>query len=446
MESVGAVVKRLNSLGFETQKKSGNNISIITDGDRVSIMKQVASSIGGKYNPKGAGSSIGRVELGNIKILVKAPAGLGKPDAKTTKMQELASAWVMRRAIKDNYNYKTWEDIRFDPKFKELVKIYPDVDNNDDWVRGFFAQQERMLKEFSGASFDEFNRDGGFMDYITKMVSNKFGINPKDTWNPADIWLIKNESQVRREINETLSNSKASATVAELNAVLRKLYHDRRVVGISLKKISGNIARYEEYNLDGTELNDNYNYEVSMVLVNLGWDLKKSKFETQDSIIKIKGKGTEYKFQIKGNATSRVSNLKWEPVQKGAGAARVGKAPVSMVEALLKDNGLRFSNNHRLYPKTSKEYSKVSSKFEKMFLRIKSHVKGVNSAKDFSNLMMFALDDEGSSHVAVSKLMQIHFISEVMSLSKNDVNSFMTDMVFLSAKRGKQFGPFGKLF
>ena len=48
-------------------------------------------------------------------------------DAKTTAMQERASAWIMKRAIKDSCTYKKWTDIKLDPKYAELEKIYPNV-------------------------------------------------------------------------------------------------------------------------------------------------------------------------------------------------------------------------------------------------------------------------------------------------------------------------------
>ena len=42
--------------------------------------------------------------------------------------------------------------------------------------------------------------------------------------------------------------------------------------------------------------------------------------------------------------------------------------------------------------------------------------------------------------------MQIKFISELLSLKKELQNEIMTDMAFLAQKKGKQFGPFGKLY
>mgnify|MGYP003350917715 CR=1 FL=1 len=98
--------------------------------------------------------------------------------AELTRQQELGSAWILRRALKDNKTYTTWEDILDDPKYEELggkKGIYPTVDK--EWLQTFFLQQKKMLEEFSNPRFTEFNREYGFMKYISDLVKNKFGIS-----------------------------------------------------------------------------------------------------------------------------------------------------------------------------------------------------------------------------------------------------------------------------
>lgn len=370
-------------------------------------------------------------------------AGAGGADAKTTRMQELGSAWIMRRAIKDNYRYKDWQSIRLDPKYSELVKIYPDVDDDPEWLQGYYAQQKKMLEEFAGASFNEFNREGGFMDFISELVKSKFGIAKKDTWNPADIWLIKNESAVTQLIKDTVDGSKASQTIGELNAVLRKLFKERKVVGISLKKISGKVAIYEEVNVSDDDLGSDYNYDVTGSVIDLSFG--EESFGTQDARVLVEGDGTVYNFQIKGNDSSKMSNLKFEPTAKGASAARIGKAPVDMVAALMKDNNMHFENNNMLYPKTSDEFKKNKAKFVAMFNTVNLHVDTrIQNSSDFEQNMHYGFNKV--PHTAVSKLMQLHFLHELYKLSKKKRNEMMTDMVFLAAKKGSNFGPFGKLY
>ena len=126
-----------------------------------------------------------------------------KPSAtELTRMQELTSAWIFRRALNDNKKYKDADDILEDGKFineiigtKTKKGIYPFV--SIDWVETFFKQQKRFLDEFSNVRFKEFSVDGGFMDWVSKLVNQKYGINKKDAWDPAYVWCIQNEAEVK---------------------------------------------------------------------------------------------------------------------------------------------------------------------------------------------------------------------------------------------------------
>ena len=210
-------------------------------------------------------------------------------DAAITRKQELGSAWILRRALKDNMRYDSWEDIMRDPKFDELggkKGIYPEVDK--EWLQTFYLQQKKMLIEFSNPKFTEFNREYGFMEYITKLVKSRYGIGKKDTWDPADIWCIKDERKVITDINKLINDDRLE-TVNELNAVLRTLFKDRIVVGVSLKKVSNKQAMYEEVNVESTDFPsfDDLNYTISDLGINLNVKRDTSSFATQDSYVNV---------------------------------------------------------------------------------------------------------------------------------------------------------------
>ena len=58
---------------------------------------------------------------------------------------------------------------------------------------------------------------------------------------------------------------------------------------------------------------------------------------------------------------------------------------------------------------------------------------------------MYKSNDSKSKAVAQSKLMQLHFFSDVLSGSINKPEEFWTDLLYLSLKVGKRFAPHGKL-
>ena len=378
-----------------------------------------------------------------IKFLIsKKTASAGGADAQTTRMQELGSAWIMRRALNDNVSYKDWQSIRKDPKYKELVKIYPDVDESPDWLQTFFGQQKKMLEKFSNAQFTEFNREGGFMQYISDLVKTKYGISKKDTWNPADIWCIKNQDKVIKTFKENVEGSKLSQTIEELNAIQREMFKSKQVVGISLKKLSGQIAKYEEYNLDEASLYPDFNFKLLTSAIDLRFD---KKFGTQDARIVVVGEGVAYNFQIKGNDTAKISNLKWEPTASGSTAARVGKAPVEMVAALMIDNKMDFVNDNKLFPQNANQFKEKENLYEQMFHRVskKAETK-ITSSIDFIKNIKIGYNVEAP--IAVSKLMQLKFLDELFKLNEKKRKEFVTDLVFLASKVGEKFGPFGKIY
>lgn len=372
--------------------------------------------------------------------------------AELTRMQELGSAWIFKRVLNDNVKYRSSEDIIKDKKFSELVKLYPAI--NKQWIDNYFAQQKKILQEFSGTQFTEFTREGGFMDFITELVRTKFKIAKKDSWDPADIWCVKNETKVINDIKKVMDTREGMASLAELNAMMRTLYQQRILVGVSLKLISGKEAKYEEVNLDQALFPDvkNYNFNVSSMKCPLG--LKEgTKFTTQDARVVVdaleKGQKQKFDFQIKPNTTSDFANLKFEPTASGAAKARLGKTPLDKLALLLRKYKVNFKNSYKEYPMSSKEFNSPESitYAKKVFNHIKTHgvdVGDVNSADEFIKNIQKVFVTE--PHIATSKLMQINFLYGVTSLSKEKMDSLFTDMSFLAQKKGREFGPFGKLY
>ena len=48
--------------------------------------------------------------------------------------------------------------------------------------------------------------------------------------------------------------------------------------------------------------------------------------------------------------------------------------------------------------------------------------------------------------MVLKKLMQLKFLDELFKLTEKKRNEFVTDLVFLAAKIGEKFGPFGKIY
>ena len=403
--------------------------------------------------------------------------GINISEAEFTRMQELGTAHILMRAFKDNVRFENVESIIKDSKTKKgledifklnnkpIFKFKSPIDKKTPegkWLTTFYLQQEKMLKEFSNAKFKVFNREGGFMQFITDLIRAKFNIPRKDTWNPADIWLIKEPMIFRKKIEKELEGPSGTQTVKELNAIMRSMFKKREVVGISLKLISGQQAKYEEINVDDKfyekleQKTGEYDLKLGKVILKL--DLDRNKFKTKDSNIFLFDSNNKEvaKYQLKGNTTSRLSNLVFEPVEKAAGSARLGKAPLELVQKLATFYDKTLYNNQTKqntnYPTNEKEFAKREKEYVMIFERLSKNnlVKeiGVKSKKEFIDNFTKAFKGP-EPWIANVKLMQMYFIDKVLQLKTDKRDEFLTDLLFVSQKKGRKvfdFGAFGKLY
>ena len=388
----------------------------------------------------------------------------------STQMQELGSAWVLERAVNDNKTtFKRVQDIIDDKvTYDKLVKIFRG-DVPETWLYTFFAQQKKLFHHYAGNSpYETFNRDGGFMDFITKTINDKYGIDKKDTWNPADIWIIKGkQAKMENEIEDLVSGPEQQ--IQELNDYLKVKYRKGEIRGLSLKKISGLKAKFEVVNLgpkEGYVDTKDFNYPCDPSCFQSKFDIKTGKKNfTQDVRFVIKTGGRKrktYDFQIKANSPEleNGSNLKFEATQKGAGGARMGKAPVDKIIELLHYFGEKdFVNDYGKYPANRDEFQKHPKKGKTYFKKVirdllsgskkmKSDMTNVNKIIDNIDISFDSPDDRDTN--TRCKLMGLDFFYSVKKLGEDNMREFATDMVYLSqkksTKKNNKFGPFGKVY
>ena len=381
-----------------------------------------------------------------------------------TAEQEQGSAYIFDRVVNKNIDYKSWEDIVADEEaYESLVKIFRG-DVPDSWLMSYYAQQKVLLKEVQPPKTSKFDHSGAksFMEYITKLClknfNSKLGLGgKKDSWNPADIWIVNgSQSQIEKELEQS------TTTIHELNSVLCQMYHDKRVMGISLKK-TGKVAYYEKVNLEKDGLipdTKDYNYPAPMKAFTANFKIPAGDdMFTQDVKITIAGGGKTFVFQIKANSSDAKggSNLKFEPTAKGSGTARLGKAPVDRVTKILKDDfDKTFVNDYKKYPGYLNEFTGNHPKGEKYFRdvlsdllsKIDTDMKDVDDVINNIKESFGGTKDRGTN--TRCKLMGLDFFYQCSKLKDEDRREFITDMIFLAQKKAFKkvdyFGPFGKIY
>jgi hypothetical protein len=381
-----------------------------------------------------------------------------KPSAtELTEMQEKTSAWIFDQALNYNVKYKSPDEIFEDKKFKKEIigtpskkGLYPFV--TPEWIQSFYKQQKRFLDEFSDAKFKEFSVKGGFMDFVSKLVNQKYGISKKDAWDPADVWCIQNESQVIKQIKEALQNTD---DIEVLNAILRTLFKERKVVGISLKLVDKRVneARYQEVNIqEGILFSSGKHPTFTITKMKCDFLLRddntfKAANATISFIVKYTKESVKYTLTIRTSGrTYKPANLIFE-FQEPGGSAQIGKAPVELVYEAAKRNKMDFDNTWKKYPSTAPEFVEQEKLYKEMFDVVNKKVEtNIEDSKTFSKNILKQITDPENYGTANSKLMQLKFLYELSKLTEKKTEKFITDLFFLAEKRGEGFGPFGKLY
>ena len=87
-----------------------------------------------------------------------------------------------------------------------------------------------------------------------------------------------------------------------------------------------------------------------------------------------------------------------------------------------------------------------------MFNRVVKHPEvkdiGIKKNEDFVFNMLKVFDSK-APQIANQKLMQLYYVDRLMMLKPEVRNEYLTDLLFLSQKKGDKvfdFGPFGKLY
>ena len=404
----------------------------------------------------------GSYEIGDIKydgfesvLKLKVEQG-GVAGPVPTAIQEAGSAFILTQVLKNNKKFASAADIMNDNDTKKgLEKIFkaPYDKSVNEWIHSYFEHQKAFFKKFQPAQWDVFEHGGqDLMEFVKEQcqivkevtASGKLkDVGKYETWNPADIWAVKDKSQVKKQIDDAIQKD-GTATLKELNNVLLNLMKDNKLIGLSLKKIDPKEkANFVYVNKDPKKIEFAQVEEVKMSDITI-------EIKTEETVDGMSQGGYvlfgKYTINVIRTPGSGFSNLKYESVIKGSGG-RGGAAPVDLVATMLKSKipGHTYVNRHQDYPETADDFKNDKRNYERMYDSLKNNISGTKNYAEFRSriLKMYRSDNSKSRAVAQSKLMQLHFFSDVLS-NKKDAE-FWTDLLYLSLKVGKRFAPHGKL-
>ena len=284
-------------------------------------------------------------------------------------------------------------------------------------------------------------------------------------------------------------NSKGSleSELARFNALFRRLYQTRQIMGISLKKV-GKTATFKEVNVTGkffkklkatkmilksatcklgtVKISDKAAEDAirrgklspRTGLVGRGKAgaatlIQDSKLVIEDPGIGPSGKPTIYNVQIKANDSTKFSNLKWEPTIKAKSGARLGKATVELVLDLMRVYKMMptYEPDNKVFPRDKTGFREVIPMYTKILDELVNDNwvdlgPGVDTTTAIINIAETYDIYRGQPWVAQSKLQQIRFIYALAAIGEKERNDFCTSLIFTAEKAGTRYGPYGKIY
>ena len=223
-----------------------------------------------------------------------------------------------------------------------LDSIIEYVASKKQWTTTFVNTANLLLRAFPSKSLQQ-HRGSSFV----KSIYSAFNAAKKkadsslnsDKWNPADIWMV----------DESILGMEFPTNFEELNGMLVELYNDRKLIGVSLKQLSG-AGEIKVYNLD-KDATKSYQYK--------GYDSRPTNNNTV--LLYDDGSITFRTFNFAGNFAGEIKGKK-------AAGGKIGQGPINDV---LRSNDLPLlptakevqegfkSNNQRLIEDFYQSYTTI---------------------------------------------------------------------------------------
>ena len=268
-----------------------------------------------------------------IRLLVKPNGSKGSGGgAAATAIQESAQCvYAAMRYYCGEKDIYTEEDLKCGMDHVDVggTKLEEIMGLPKEWKEGSVKGANEIFEKV-GAGKYKFVRgdrllDDGSIKKAFGRVKGQTNLSSEDKWNPADIWMVEES-----EVDAIKKHLDGENTIDCLNNALLQLFNEKKLMGISLKKIEG-----------GANMTIKNNQPASVRKAN-----EKAKFEKYDltflssmDVYLYYGSGQFEKFQARNFGGS--SKGDWKLELKGKSAAQ-GKIQGSIVIELLKNAG--FTN------------------------------------------------------------------------------------------------------
>ena len=293
-----------------------------------------------------------------------------------TGIKETFSLEVFKAAVESNKKYKEDDLIKIVDK-----QIRGTADNYDSVYYDSAYKQLVELKKYVRKKGYDYERQGGPRTKDLYTVARKLTGKLSDNWNPADVWMIQKNFNMKPLLE--------SKSASDLNSRLTDAFNKRDIIPVSLKQVLQPRAK--------SSIVDPSN----LMKQKLDLDLKFDRIDLSDSynnFIVITKSGFAIRCGFKASATTLNVSLEGRFIsagfQTGAVDAKVYTAEVRDKHNYNLRSGAVTTSDYVTAKKELKEmfekYSRLSNTIENYNQAIKLFEKGNKLTQDrFANLMSY---------------------------------------------------------
>ena len=233
--------KELIKLGFEIKDISSKRFAIITDTNRVKVLKDISKKYpGSKYDPLISASSAGGLVMPDGVVILAKPknnSGSGGGAASTAIVESAqclycAAIWYGKSDFSDSglKAVKKYIDVT-----EDVEKIIENL--NDEWQNSSIATGKELHKKFGKEQYT-FHRGSKWVAALEKRFKElnrrEKQFSNTNKWSPADIYLVNKTAEKE--------NFKEANSIIELNAILLRNVNEGNIIPVSLKKVGSKTA------------------------------------------------------------------------------------------------------------------------------------------------------------------------------------------------------------
>ena len=387
--------------------------------------------------------NIAKIDISSMDIVFGNGSGAGGStiNAAETAKQENATRLVCEHFIEKGTM----------PPATEIEKIYEGYD--DGWANTFEMQAKALKTWLKANKGYEYSRDSGIMPYLENIALKKCGVKTKDSWNPADIYIVRKtkladiKAKLKR-IGDRIADPRLKLDA--LNDYMKVLFNDRDLVGISLKKLGKSVA-VEETNVKGIVFE-----KITMIKNSLrcNLDLKANgEFETGELAFALKVGKNIVNVQVRAFCGGIRGSTQMDMTGSGA-AAKLGK--VSSREAIdpfLQKYGLKRRMATEI-PKvgyfTNAEVANFTEEQRKLSTYLIAGMKvdfgKQNWKRTFAEARRNEIENNRTASQLSAKLQCFQWINILYTLDKKGVlNEFLNIAYYGAKKQYATAGPFLKI-